>query len=582
MSLSSLPAELLDLVYQSADTSTQVFGCLVSRRFYAVASAVLYRANPHAILWGARDGNLEAVKRAVALGASVNIRGPESMAQIARAASPPFDRQLFSRYVHATALHFAAKNGDYAMAKWVLDRGADIDAPSWCLCRCETYPKGPVDEREQELRDNPHPYFRRRWTPLHIAICQGQPSIIRLLIARGASMTVDTWKFKTVNPARPQRLNATALHWAAACGIKSAVKELVTSGKVDVNCVAMDNETPLYYACLASPDPSVVSLLLDLGADPTIISHSFYNKSALMAACDTGNYAAALVLLENNGDRLFGLPNLESFVRVIKRPFQMDFTTVTPESERLEREDAQAELCRKLIDLLMLRITDSDELENILQDFFISASWSQSPTSLTSMKILLEAGPKLKQGSAFTVAALKHALSQNDPNILYRKVKLLFDNGADARLSDDPFLGLESPLTWFLGHIQREIPPYSSPRPGNLGLHQEAYVSQAVHIVRWLLEMGAMDNQQTECSTAGERFRTVIEYRGDSNVMQYAATIMAANFELCQVDGVEIIRDRVRRTEQPAAVHPSPASFYRPARTDALQMDIIQASNSMR
>jgi ankyrin repeat protein len=558
MALASLPVELLTLIIQDTDRTAQASLSLVNRSFHALAAPILYRGEPHAVLFGARDGNIDTVKKAVSLGADINVRGPTGVLAIAKSACPPFDRKNLSSLTWSSALHFAAKNGDYDMSRWLLDHGADIDAPSWCLCKCETYPKGPIDEREPEMRLNPHPYFRRRWTPLHTAICHRRVSIIRLLISRGASMTVDTWrpKLKRVASPRGQRQNATALHWSAAMGLKSVVKDLIVSGKLDVNSVAMDNETPLHYACLASPDPSMVSLLLELGTDASIISIAFYNKSALMAACDTGNCAAALVLLKARADVLFGQPNFDSFMRMIKRPFLMDFSCVKSDQERKEREKAQEELCSLLLALIRRKVTDSKVVENILGDLFISAAWSQSPASVTTMKLILDAGLTLQRGEGTTMTTLKHALSQNDPDVLYRKAKLLFDNGADARVSGDPFLGLECPLTWFLGQLLRRNPTYASSRPWNLGVNEESYIGQAVHVVRLLLRNGAMENQRNEYGTsASYRFCELVAYEGKNRMLAYAAKLMAENFDLVTDPETsrDIIVDRLVVSDEAAA-----------------------------
>ncbi|OGR80834.1 MAG: hypothetical protein A2X32_09545 [Elusimicrobia bacterium GWC2_64_44] len=91
----------------------------------------------------ARDGDLRAVRALLDAGAK-----PDAVA---------------SGYAHLTALHMAAANNRYEVAKLLIERGADLNPVSY-----NTVPKATYG------------------TPLHFAACAGANSIVQLLLERGA------------------------------------------------------------------------------------------------------------------------------------------------------------------------------------------------------------------------------------------------------------------------------------------------------------------------------------------------------------------------------------------------------------
>jgi ankyrin repeat protein len=70
---------------------------------------------------------------------------------------------------HVTGLHLAARNGDLAATRLLLEHGTSIDA------------------RDKSVH-----------TPLHSATLGGNPGVVRLLLERGADLEA-----KTDNTARP-------------------------------------------------------------------------------------------------------------------------------------------------------------------------------------------------------------------------------------------------------------------------------------------------------------------------------------------------------------------------------------------
>ncbi|CAF98557.1 unnamed protein product [Tetraodon nigroviridis] len=124
-----------------------------------------------------------------------------------------------------TALHWAAQNGDEAIARLLLDRGAAIN---------ETDGRGR--------------------TPAHIACQHGQENVIRVLLSRGADVQIrgkDDW---------------TALHLAAWQGHLGIVKLLVKQAGADVDGQTADGRTPLHLASQRG-QYRVARILIELGAN---------------------------------------------------------------------------------------------------------------------------------------------------------------------------------------------------------------------------------------------------------------------------------------------------------------------------
>jgi len=96
-----------------------------------------------------------------------------------------------------TSLHIAAEKGHESVARFLLDRGASINATAM---------------------DN--------WTPLHFAALNGHESIARLLLDRGASINATA------------KYNSTPLHIAALNGHESVAQLLLERG-ADTTIVAV-------------------------------------------------------------------------------------------------------------------------------------------------------------------------------------------------------------------------------------------------------------------------------------------------------------------------------------------------------
>lgn len=157
-----------------------------------------------------------------------------------------------------TALHWTAQNGDEAITRLLLDRGAAIN---------ETDGRGR--------------------TPAHIACQHGQENVIRVLLSRGADVQVrgkDDW---------------TALHLAAWQGHLGIVKLLVKQAGADVDGQTTDGRTPLHLASQRG-QYRVARILIELGANVHMTSMG--SHTPLHVAAETGHTSTSRLLIKHRAD----------------------------------------------------------------------------------------------------------------------------------------------------------------------------------------------------------------------------------------------------------------------------------------
>lgn len=286
----------------ASGTSPEVAALLVERGIPVNAESMYGET---ALLEAARYANSEMVATLLDLGA--NLAGAE--------------------YGHLTALHAAAHNKSPEVAALLLDRGADIGAianftgetPLGSAALAGTLQTAEL-LLDRGAGPNEADYSGR--TPLHIAARTGNARMARLLIDRGADVgATDTRGSTPLDIA----LRSVALRGSA--GVvellieRGADREKVSPGfwsrtatrwlRVEpVERVSewlqripgIDQRIPDSYldAAVSNPDPAVVALLLDRGADPN--AKGYDGRSALHWAAARDDLEVAELLIGRGAD----------------------------------------------------------------------------------------------------------------------------------------------------------------------------------------------------------------------------------------------------------------------------------------
>jgi len=193
------------------------------------------------VIAAAHDGNLEVVKLLVERGA--NLAAPRERAS-KREDAAPIASIPPSKLGEATPLTAAADANDTATVRYLVEKGADINASNG-------------------LGD----------TALILAASHGNVDVIKLLLSKGADVNaVDTPDGGRVKNGPIALGSFTALSYAAVYGGYDAVKLLLDAG-AKVNVQDIRGMTPLMLAIASDrPDARVVRLLIERGADVSIKS----------------------------------------------------------------------------------------------------------------------------------------------------------------------------------------------------------------------------------------------------------------------------------------------------------------------
>jgi ankyrin repeat protein len=194
------------------------------------------------LIAAAHSGNFKVVKYLIEHGATLS--NLKSAAEEHAAAVPAASGLPASRKTESSVLAEAADANDTETIRYLIDKGADIDARN-----------GDGD------------------TPLLLAASYGNVEMVKLLLAKGADVNaVDAPEAIRVKNGPIALGNFTPLLYAAAYGGYDTVKILLDAG-AKVNAQDVRGMTPLMLAIGTDrPDVSVVRLLLERGADANVKS----------------------------------------------------------------------------------------------------------------------------------------------------------------------------------------------------------------------------------------------------------------------------------------------------------------------
>jgi ankyrin repeat protein len=235
-------------------------------------------------MWAVAQRHPDVVQVLLSHGADVSARS-ESWSQVMAVSphgNPDYNRAI--PHGHNTALMFAARAGDLASARLLVDAGANVnDADAWGVSALVLAAhSGFADLAEFLLEKGADPNSAAAgFTALHEAIMRRDERLVAILLAHGADVhsRLQTWT--------PTRRQATDLHFEP---------ELVGA-------------TPLWLAARYTA-PGVMKMLLERGADPLFVhksdrvvdgregrayDHRYESITILMAAVGMGGGGPAWV-----------------------------------------------------------------------------------------------------------------------------------------------------------------------------------------------------------------------------------------------------------------------------------------------
>jgi ankyrin repeat protein len=323
-----------------------------------------------------------------------------------------------------TVLMTAARAGNLAVVRTLVDRGADVNAR-------EKY-KGQ--------------------TALMWAAAERHAGVVKLLLERGADWKVRSFDRET----RPPRLSAassispiprggfTALAFAAREGDVETARAMLDGG-VDINYGDVDNTTPLVVAMM-NKQYTLAKFLIDRGADVTIVDAS--GRTALYAIVDIRNEDWSTL---PSRKALDPLPSIEIVNAVLARNPNLNAALTRPLPGRSGMDSGDTTLGAGTTSLMRAARTGDAEVMRLLlakgadpklttrdgnTALMLAAgvgyrdknTRGTEAEALEAVKVAIQAGLDLRQANNRGETALHGAASRGADLI----VQFLVDNGADV------------------------------------------------------------------------------------------------------------------------------------------------------
>ena len=235
----------------------------------------------------------------------------------------------------------AARRGDLAQVRTLLQEGADVNAPSgdgmtalhWAAQRGDAEMGATLLVAGARTSAGTR---IGRYTPLHLAARAGHAEIVALLVEAGADPEV-----RTANSG------ATPLHLAASSGEAAAVAALLVAGAdMDARESAW-GQTPLIFAASAGRT-AVVRALLEAGADPSLAARpvDVVETAAADRAADRrlSEFLAAFKEKEGGGPNWQPSPSQVQAAIEAARQIQRKWPDVPkPEDDEQRAQDSEGE-----------------------------------------------------------------------------------------------------------------------------------------------------------------------------------------------------------------------------------------------
>ena len=227
------------------------YGSIEAMKLLLEAGADVNAANDFnatALLWCARDP--DKARLLIEHGADVNAQSKQGRTPLMLASMRDGGSDIVALLLakganpkakdnrKETALGLAAETGDVQTMRLLIDKGADIGSLNW----------------EGE-------------TPVLQAVKSMRPEAVRLLIEKGADVNVATNWYPSVRHGQVEKLQLTALHYAAIFGPVAVVRDLLKAG-AKVNAKDSRGFAALTFAVAADhAHPESVRALIEAGAD---------------------------------------------------------------------------------------------------------------------------------------------------------------------------------------------------------------------------------------------------------------------------------------------------------------------------